>query len=158
MPINKNNSHWILAVVDNEKNKNSTYDSMKNKNHPQIKELNEAITRVINYDKEYDEPPEKPYKIIDVNDCPEQKDCNSCGIFVYKNIESQIFNMGRYNYSQDNINDIRAELKKKIINKMKTMGQKIINARDGEFLRIARLTRDRLLQIKGLKEEYQILE
>ena len=99
----------------------------------------------------------KPYEIIDVNGCPKQEDANSCGVFVYKNMECLIFNDGRFNYSQANIIKIRNDLKERIINKMRNNGQILTDARTNEFLKYAKLLRDRTLKAAGLTEEGQIL-
>ena len=158
MPINVNSSHWILAVIDNKKHTINVYDSLHNKNYKEIKNLKQAITKIVNYKKPKKAPKIKPYDDEYINDCPKQLDCNSCGIFVYKNIECQIFNKGKYDYSQKDMKTIRAELKKKLIDKMKAKGQKITNARDFELISLARWMRDRILSYKGLKEKHQKLE
>ncbi|VFQ66108.1 unnamed protein product [Cuscuta campestris] len=102
MPINTGN-HWILAVLDISKKCIGLYDSNskgKTSRHtkPYLPCLQILLPKVMDKlevykERKMPEMGDDVLGIVNVNDCPQQQDAVSCGIFVVKMAEHLIMGM-----------------------------------------------------------------
>lgn len=91
VPINRNNTHWCLAVINNKEKKFQFFDSMGGYGTPALKVLQEYMisetdrlipNKVEEHKKKYHE-----YEICDKLQCPQQSNGSDCGVFTCKMVE-----------------------------------------------------------------------
>lgn len=89
VPINRNNSHWCLAVINNKAQSFEFYDSMNGSGHQALAHLKEYMKlEAKNVDPGFDVSIYDGYKMYGNSvKCPQQQNAYDCGVFVCKFVE-----------------------------------------------------------------------
>lgn len=89
VPINRNNAHWCLAVINNKARAFEFYDSMNGSGHQALAHLKEYMKlEARNVDPTFDVTIFDEYKMYGNGiRCPQQQNAYDCGVFVCKFVE-----------------------------------------------------------------------
>lgn len=110
VPINRQNTHWCLAVINNRDMRFEFYDSMNGAGTQALKLLREYMyaqtmatypgsnTNELGYDK---------YDMCPTLKCPQQKNSHDCGVFVSKMVEVLSKNVHITSFSQRDMPNLR---------------------------------------------------
>lgn len=113
VPINRHNTHWCLAVVNNRDRRFEFYDSMNGAGtaaldllrdymYQQTADTSPGANRAeMGYDK---------YAIFSTLPCPQQQNSYDCGVFVSKMVEVLSRDMDIMSFSQQDMPNIRRRM------------------------------------------------
>ena len=104
-PLTTFNSHWILMRIDTRSKTIDVYDSYHKTDYDEYINIVKRFLSKVNGD----------YKHVYHNEVPKQTDGYNCGMFTLKNIECLVFNNGKYDYKQKDLNGLRKVFKQKVL-------------------------------------------
>uniref|UniRef100_A0A060TIE9 ARAD1D46002p n=1 Tax=Blastobotrys adeninivorans TaxID=409370 RepID=A0A060TIE9_BLAAD len=120
VPINRQNTHWCLAVVNNVDKRFEFYDSMGGNGRPALELLREyMILEADRLEPDAHSAHEKIYNSYDIWDevrCPQQENGYDCGVFTCKTVEVLARNC-LVNFSQKDMPAIRRKMAFEIVSK-----------------------------------------
>lgn len=90
VPVNRNNSHWCLAVINNKDARFEFYDSMNGRGTNTLYNLRDYMTQqtMMTYpESNPDELGYDSYEMLDSVPCPQQQNAYDCGVFTCKMVE-----------------------------------------------------------------------
>lgn len=113
VPINENNNHWVLGVVNNKARQILYYNSMSGDGQwalPYIRDymIQEAARLYPNKAAEYEEL-YMSYELVPRAACPQQSNYYDCGVFTCKNLE-RVASGKPLNYSQKDMKLMRRHI------------------------------------------------
>lgn len=90
VPVNRNNVHWCLAVINNKDCRFEFYDSMNGRGTVTLSNLRDYMYKqtLMTYpDSNPDELGYDSYEMLDTIPCPQQQNDFDCGVFTCKMVE-----------------------------------------------------------------------
>lgn len=119
VPINRQNTHWCLAVVNNKEKKFEFYDSMGGNGRPALELVREYMVleteRLYPGQKSAHEQNYEVYEICDNVSCPRQENGFDCGVFTCKTVEV-LSRDKTLNFTQKDMPNLRRRMAYEIIN------------------------------------------
>lgn len=119
VPINRQNTHWCLAVVNNKEKKFEFYDSMGGNGRPALELVREYMIleteRLYPGQKATHEQTYEAYEICDSVSCPRQENGFDCGVFTCKTVEV-LSRDKTLNFTQKDMPKLRRRMAYEIIN------------------------------------------
>ncbi|CAN6675037.1 hypothetical protein TRVA0_080S00320 [Trichomonascus vanleenenianus] len=121
VPINRNNTHWCLAVVNNVEKKIQFFDSMGGYGMPALELLREymiAEASRLHADRhgEFEQLYTTQYQLCDKLACPQQHNGSDCGVFTTKMVEVMSRNVD-FAFSQKDMPTLRQRMVYEIVQK-----------------------------------------
>lgn len=113
VPINRHNTHWCLAVINNRDMRFEFYDSMNGAGSTALDLLRDYMysqTKSTYPDSNLDEMGYDKYDMCSTLQCPQQKNSFDCGVFVSKMVEVISRNKDIMSFSQKDMPNIRRRM------------------------------------------------
>lgn len=120
VPINRHNTHWCLAVINNRDLRFEFFDSMNGSGARAIEDLKSFMiqqTMELYPDSNPDELGYDRYELLDRLACPQQENAYDCGVFVCKMVEVLSRDKPLTVFSQKDMPNIRQRMVYEILQK-----------------------------------------
>ncbi len=114
IPVNVNNNHWTLLVIDMEAKEIRYYDSMVSK-AAAAKYTKAAMDYLVDEAKDKNKPIPDPdeWRLL-ISSAPQQKDFFNCGVYTIVNADLLASGL-QLNYTPDDVRDMRVAIAGRIL-------------------------------------------
>lgn len=118
VPVNRHNTHWCLAVINNKERKFQFYDSMNGAGLKALHLLKDYMyrqTAEMHPEMSREEMGYDDYEIIERSTCPQQSNSYDCGVFVCKMVDVLSRDRDVMSFGQKDMRNIRRRMAYEII-------------------------------------------